>query len=181
MELFELLDVPPVQGPALAAEQEGCEDDSTIDFHLCFQGYTMFAPQPVLESTEGCATLGYSCRDVVVQCNCVRQVASQVAKLAGAREDRITGHNCGSCRLVCGVRLKHHLSLFKTHGQTGPPSRVSKTVEQGVADYRTVIREQQISDNRRVDLGWCLEAPCIEQISVRTVQQQQQQRPFNGL
>jgi len=41
VELFELLDVFPVQGPALGAEQEGCEDDSTIDFHLCFQGYTM--------------------------------------------------------------------------------------------------------------------------------------------
>jgi len=49
VELFELLDVPPVQGPALGAEQDGCEDDSTIDFHLCFQGYTMFAPQSVLE------------------------------------------------------------------------------------------------------------------------------------
>ena len=78
VELFELLDVPPVQGPALGAEQEG------------FQGYTMFAPQPVLESTEGCATLGYSCRDVVVHCDCVRRVASQVAKFAGAREDRMT-------------------------------------------------------------------------------------------
>ena len=89
----------------------------------------MFAPQPVLES-EGCATLGYSCRDVVVHCDCVRQVASQVAKFAGAREDRITGHDCGSCRLVCGVRLKYHLHLFKTHGQTEPPSRISKTVEQ---------------------------------------------------
>jgi len=103
VELFELLDVPPVQGPALGAEQKGCADDSTIDFHLCFQGYTVFAPQPVLESTEGCATLGYSCCDVVVQCDCVRQVASQVAKFAGAREYRITGHDCGSCRLVCGV------------------------------------------------------------------------------
>ena len=69
---------------------EGCEDDSTIDFHLCFQGYTMFAPQPVLESTKGCATLGYSCRYVVVHCDCVRQVTSQVAKFAGAREDRMT-------------------------------------------------------------------------------------------
>jgi len=29
VELFELLDVFPVQGPALGAEQEGCEDDST--------------------------------------------------------------------------------------------------------------------------------------------------------
>ena len=76
VKLFELLDVFPVQGPALRAEQEGCEDDSTIDFHLCFQAYTMFAPQPVLESTEGCATLRYSCRDVVVHCDCVRQVAS---------------------------------------------------------------------------------------------------------
>ena len=26
VELFELLDVPPVQGPALGAEQGGCED-----------------------------------------------------------------------------------------------------------------------------------------------------------
>jgi len=25
--------------------------------------------------------------------------------------------------------VKHHLRLFKTHGQTEPPSRVSKTVE----------------------------------------------------
>ena len=83
-----------------------------------------------MESTEGCATLGYSCRDVVVHCEYVRQVASQVAKFAGPRGDRITGYDCGSCRLVCGVRLKHHLRLFKTHGQTEPPSRVSKTVEQ---------------------------------------------------
>ena len=90
MELFELLDVLPEQGPALGAEQEGCEDDRTVDFHFCFQGYTMFVPQPVLESTEG-----YSCHDVV-HCDCVRQVASQVAKYAGAREDRITGHDCGS-------------------------------------------------------------------------------------
>jgi len=126
VELFELLDVLPVQGPARGAEQEGSEDDSTVYFHLCFQGYTMFTPQPVLESTEGCTTLGYFCRDVVVHCDCVRQVA----KFAGAREDRITGHDCGSCRLVCGVRLKHHLRLFKIHGQTKPPSRVSKTVEQ---------------------------------------------------
>ena len=90
----------------------------------------MFAKQPVLESTEGCATLGYSCRDFVVHCDCVRQVASQVANFAGAREDRITSHDYGSCRLVCGVRLKHHIRLLKTHGQTEPPSRVSKTVEQ---------------------------------------------------
>jgi len=129
VELFELLDVPPVLGPALGAEQEGCEDDSTVDFHLCFQGYTMFAPQPVLESTEGCTTTDYSSRDVIIHCDCVRQVTSQAAKFAGACEDRITGHDCGSCRLVCGVRVKHHLRLFKTHGQTEPPSRVSKTVE----------------------------------------------------
>ena len=70
--MFELLDVLPEQGPALGAEQEGCEDDSTVDFHLCFQGYTMFAPKPVLESTEGCTTLDYSCRDVVVHCDCVQ-------------------------------------------------------------------------------------------------------------
>ena len=115
VELFELLDVPPVQGPALGAEQEGCEDDSTIDFSLCFQGYTMFEPQPVLESTEGCTTLGYSCRDVV-HCDCVRQVASQVAKFAGTLEDRITGHDCGGYRLVCGVRLKHHLrAILRRH------------------------------------------------------------------
>jgi len=81
VELFELLDVPPVLGPALGAEQEGCEDDSTVDFHLCFQGYTMFAPQPVLESTEGCTTTDYSSRDVIIHCDCVRQVTSRQQNL----------------------------------------------------------------------------------------------------
>ena len=55
VELFELLDVPPVQGPALGAEQEGCEDDSTIDFHLCFQGYNLCLCGTAVIAEDNCS------------------------------------------------------------------------------------------------------------------------------